>query len=231
MAVLKEAGSNLLAEGGFRPSLLRGREWDAGASGGQGQVRQGGPSPRIPYMDSCQRGQPPLWAKDGSSSRTTSLRLSFPSERPARGGRVAGERCWRDAAELAGHHPEPLQEPPRLRRRAGDHGGSHAGEWRQNSTAWDYCQEQIGNIHVYTRELGQVRQRQSQNRLSPRPARALLCGRLHLVPERARGIDAEDPHLAGEERELLQRALQRPVVGMALDIGIELGREESPSTM
>ena len=49
--------------------------------------------------------------------------------------------------ESAGHHPEPPQEPPRLCRRAGDHGGSlDAGECRENGTTWDYCQEQRWNM-------------------------------------------------------------------------------------
>src|SRR3984893_1803008 len=41
------------------------------------------------------------------------------------------------------------------------------------------------------------------------------------------GIDAEDLDLAREEGELLERQRQRAVLGMSLDIGVELRRRES----
>src|SRR5215831_10604345 len=42
-----------------------------------------------------------------------------------------------------------------------------------------------------------------------------------------RGVDAEDLHLAGEEAELVERELYRPVLRMALDVGVELCRRET----
>src|ERR1700751_2801817 len=47
--------------------------------------------------------------------------------------------------------------------------------------------------------------------------------------ERMAGIDAEDAHLAREEAQLLKGKAQRPVLGMALDIGVELRRGEVPA--
>src|SRR5215470_16478746 len=44
--------------------------------------------------------------------------------------------------------------------------------------------------------------------------------------ERMRRIDAEDLHLLGEERQLLEREHELAVLRMALDVGIELRREE-----
>ena len=41
------------------------------------------------------------------------------------------------------------------------------------------------------------------------------------------GIDTEDLDLARKEGELLKRQRQWPVLGMRLDVGIELGRRES----
>src|SRR6185369_11245261 len=46
------------------------------------------------------------------------------------------------------------------------------------------------------------------------------------LAERMRRIDAEDRQFLGEERQLLQREHQPAVVGMTLDVGIELGGEE-----
>src|ERR1700686_1335319 len=42
------------------------------------------------------------------------------------------------------------------------------------------------------------------------------------------GIDAQNLHLVREKPQLLERQLQRAVVGMRLDIGVELGRGEAP---
>src|ERR1700674_5982725 len=65
---------------------------------------------------------------------------------------------------------------------------------------------------------------------------ALRCARdtrqefSHLLGEtgakRMRRIDPEDLELLGEERQLLERERKRAVVGMALDVGIELRGEE-----
>ena len=41
-----------------------------------------------------------------------------------------------------------------------------------------------------------------------------------------RGIDAEDLQLVGKEREFLEREHQAAVVGVALDVGVELRGEE-----
>src|SRR3954447_16989550 len=46
------------------------------------------------------------------------------------------------------------------------------------------------------------------------------------LAERMRRIDAEDRQFLGKERQLLQREHQPTVVGMAFDVGIELGGEE-----
>ncbi len=46
------------------------------------------------------------------------------------------------------------------------------------------------------------------------------------LPEFARGVDAEDAQVVGEEGEFLQRELQRAVVGVAFDVGVELGGGE-----
>ena len=45
-------------------------------------------------------------------------------------------------------------------------------------------------------------------------------------PVGMRRIDAEDLHLAREEGEFLERELDEPVLGVALDVGIELRRSE-----
>ena len=60
---------------------------------------------------------------------------------------VAEGRVWRCASARVGGAPSPTAAgPPRLRRQAGDHGGSlGAGEWLENSTAWESCQEQTRN--------------------------------------------------------------------------------------
>src|SRR5262247_2569980 len=44
--------------------------------------------------------------------------------------------------------------------------------------------------------------------------------------ERVRGVDAEDADLAGEEAELLEREAHGAVVGVALDLGVELRHRE-----
>src|SRR6266478_228958 len=45
-------------------------------------------------------------------------------------------------------------------------------------------------------------------------------------PKWMAGIDADDAEFAREELQLLQRECEAPVIGMAVDVGIELGREE-----
>src|SRR3981189_80049 len=45
-------------------------------------------------------------------------------------------------------------------------------------------------------------------------------------PEGMPGIDPDDPEFAREELQLLQRKRQIPVLGMAIDVGIELRGEE-----
>ena len=45
-------------------------------------------------------------------------------------------------------------------------------------------------------------------------------------PERVGGVDAEDLHVGGEEAQLLERAAYGRVVGVAVDLGEELGRGE-----
>src|SRR5258708_15069945 len=52
---------------------------------------------------------------------------------------------------------------------------------------------------------------------------------LSLAQTRAEGmrrVDAQDGELLGEEGELLERELQVGIVRVALDVGVELGREE-----
>src|ERR1700675_421245 len=60
--------------------------------------------------------------------------------------------------------------------------------------------------------------------------RAQSCGVSHLLGEagakRMRRIDPEDLELLGEERQLLECERERAVVGMALDVGVELRGEE-----
>src|SRR3954464_11071768 len=46
-------------------------------------------------------------------------------------------------------------------------------------------------------------------------------------PERVRRIDAQDLHFLGVERKLLEREDQVALFGVALDIRVELGGEES----
>src|SRR5262245_65587543 len=52
---------------------------------------------------------------------------------------------------------------------------------------------------------------------------------LTLLPaaEGVGGIDAENLHLAGEEAQLLQRQAHGALVGMAFDVGVELGDGEA----
>src|SRR5688572_21519390 len=57
---------------------------------------------------------------------------------------------------------------------------------------------------------------------APPSTHALLEG----GAERMRGVDAEDLHLLRVERQFLEREHQAAVLGMAFDIGIELGGEE-----
>src|SRR5262249_9382044 len=47
-----------------------------------------------------------------------------------------------------------------------------------------------------------------------------------LRAQRMGRINAEDRQLLGEEGELLERELEVRIVGMSLDVGVELGREE-----
>src|SRR5258708_39855750 len=69
----------------------------------------------------------------------------------------------------------------------------------------------------------------SGNRFSDkimRQEKRLVLLFLERVAERMRRIDAEDGQFLGEEGEFLKREHQRAVVGMALDVGIELRGEE-----
>src|SRR5580704_12359244 len=47
------------------------------------------------------------------------------------------------------------------------------------------------------------------------------------LPEGVRRVDAEDAQFLGEEVQLLEREGKPAVVGMPIDIGIELGGEET----
>ena len=59
-------------------------------------------------------------------------------------------------------------------------------------------------------------------------AAASLPAGVHPVTKRGRRVDAENAHLLGEEVQFLQGAFQGQVVGVAIDFGVELGREVRP---
>src|SRR5262249_43343793 len=59
----------------------------------------------------------------------------------------------------------------------------------------------------------------------PRPRRSALQS-LELGAERARRVSAKHCHLAREEVKLLHGELDRPLAGMAFDIGVEHGGVE-----
>src|SRR5689334_24315183 len=59
-----------------------------------------------------------------------------------------------------------------------------------------------------------------------RPPRSTLFPYTTLFRSRMRRIDAENPQLLREKRQFLKREHQSAVVGMALDVGIELRGEE-----
>src|SRR4051812_940134 len=67
------------------------------------------------------------------------------------------------------------------------------------------------------------------SQLKVMPLALTFISTLHFLEgfaKRMRRIDAEDRQLLGEERKLLQREHEAAVVGVALDIGIELRGEE-----
>src|SRR6202034_2679187 len=57
-------------------------------------------------------------------------------------------------------------------------------------------------------------------------SRRLLGGALRFPPKAMGGIDAENAHLAGEELQFLRCALERRIVGMAVDVRQKLRRRE-----
>src|SRR5271165_6339693 len=63
----------------------------------------------------------------------------------------------------------------------------------------------------------------------PRQRKGHSCERLRLRPIRMGGIYPENPHLAREKFELLQRAPERRIVGVAVHVGQELSRRELPA--
>jgi len=42
-------------------------------------------------------------------------------------------------------------------------------------------------------------------------------------------VDTQNAQVLGEELQLLQRQLERPLVGVAFDVGVELGLGEAPA--
>src|SRR5436190_23826322 len=70
--------------------------------------------------------------------------------------------------------------------------------------------------------------RASYARLGPLQGR--VSKSIHRLAERRaeglRGVDADDAEFSREEFQFLQRKGKAAVVGMAVDIGVELGREE-----
>ncbi len=64
--------------------------------------------------------------------------------------------------------------------------------------------------------------------LYPRPARRLFLGGVAVQAVGMGRIDAEDLHLVGEGRKVLQRPRHVAVLGVALHVGMEPGGNEVP---
>src|SRR5690242_3575209 len=145
--------------------------------------------------------------------------------------------AWTEASSVLSmkraisHQYQPPAMPPSKRTAATPYPNALFMTSLSPSTSWAWCPGPlVAALHgrvapVWARPPIPVKVEWRRER--PRKGRSVALALGRQAPIGVAGIDAEDVDFAREEAEFLERELERPVLGMALDIGIELRRGEA----